>query len=258
MFASQTWRLAREFWSMPRVQINLQCAETAGNDPFFERIVRQHYHQAVSRGVRRLFLPRMVYGVAACPLPPTFDAYYMAIEASARRNHKKAVREGCEFRPIAFNDHLEDIAEIRASATYRQGRKMPDEYLSGVAQRIDDPPSENPLHGYPFVGVLLKGKLIGYASCLIAGEYAGIENIFGHADYHSYRVVPQLIIGLAEMLYAKHRAVKQYCYGTYFGAGESMRRFKRKFGFLPHRVEWVLGKESYKVNPLMECEQVSP
>jgi hypothetical protein len=34
----------------------------------------------------------------------------------------------------------------------------------------------------------------------------------------------------AEYVAENHPAVKYYCYGTYFGARETMKRFKRKFG----------------------------
>lgn len=243
---------------MPRLRIDLQCAGTAGNDPFFEKVVRLQYREATARSLRRLFLQRMAHGLAVCPLPPKFDAYYMLIEGAARRNHKKAVREGCQFRPLVFNDYLADVAEIRASATHRQGKPMPAEYLTGQVKSISDPPSRNPLHAYPYFGVFLKDKLIGYASCLVAGEFAGVQQIFGHAGYFSYGVVPQLLIGIAEYLYGHHPAVKYYCYDMYFGATETMQRFKRKFGFMPHRVEWVLGDRPTSPSSVAEGPITTP
>src|SRR5262249_38502859 len=49
-----------------------------------------------------------------------------------------------------------------------------------------------------------------------------------------------LILEVAREIYASYPTVKYYAYGTYFGASESMRRFKRKFLFYPHRVTWKL------------------
>lgn len=230
----------REFREMPRLTVNLMLSATAENEPFFRSLVLQHYNDARHRRPLYLFLPRMVYGVALCPLPASFDVYYMKIEAAARRNHKKATREGCRFERLAFNDHLAEIAEIRSSAEVRQGRLMPEEYRRGAVAAIQDPESRSPLHGYPYFGVFLKDKLIGYAGCLIAGEYCGIEHILGHADYFQLGAVPYLMIGIAQYLYQHHPQVKYYCYGTYFGASETMKRFKRKFGFLPHRVDWLV------------------
>ena len=91
-------------------------------------------------------------------------------------------------------------------------------------------------------GVLRDGVLYAYAACLIAGELCAIEQIFGDADRQSDGVVPMLITGIAETLYREHPRVKYYTYDTFFGAGVSLRRFKKKFKFLPHVVQWELGR----------------
>jgi hypothetical protein len=240
MLPARLWRTAREFWGLPALTINLMRSAAAGNDPFFDRLVVEHYRAARRRRLRHLFLREMVHGVALSRLPPTFEEYYMRIEGSARRNHKKALREGCEVRRISYNDHLAEVAEVRASTDVRQGRLMPEDYRKGVAQPTSDPPSRTPIHDYPYFGVFLKGKMIGYAGCLVVGEYCGVEHILGHADYMSLGAVPLLLIGMAKEMYEHHRQVKYYGYGMYFGASESLRRFKRKFDFHPHRVTWVL------------------
>jgi hypothetical protein len=229
-----------EFRTMPRVSIDLMHRAAGDNDPFFGEIVRKYYADALRRHPRYLVVPQMVYGVAICELPATFDKYYMKIEASARRNHKKAIREGCSFRRIAFNDHLEAIGDIRKSTDTRQGRLMPAVYRSGVVQPCNDPPSTSPIHDYPYFGVFQEERLIGYVSCLIAGQMCSIEHILGHAEYLTLGAVPQLIIGIAQHLYEHRKQVCYYAYGTYFGAAETMQRFKRKFGFHPHRVDWML------------------
>ncbi len=230
----------REFREMPRVGIDLMRSAAADNDPFFVTLVNRHFASALRRHPRYLVIPQMVYGVALQELPESFDQYYMAIEASARRNHKKAVREGCGFQRIDFNDHLAAIAEIRQSTDKRQGRLMPDSYRRGIVNKCTDPPSRNPIHDYPFFGVFHQGKLVGYASCLIAGQLCNIEHILGHSSYLTLGAVPQLIIGIAEYLFEHHTQVRFYSYGTYFGAEAGMQRFKRKFGFVPHRVDWRL------------------
>ena len=55
-------------------------------------------------------------------------------------------------------------------------------------------------------------------------------------------MVPMLIISLAEYILQHFPTVKYYTYGAFFGAGTTLRRFKRKFLFLPHRVTWVLDR----------------
>ncbi len=68
-----------------------------------------------------------------------------------------------------------------------------------------------------------------------------VEQIYGHAKYQADGVVPLLIIGMAQDIMENHERVKFYGYGSFYGAGITMRRFKRKFGFLPKRVTWRLG-----------------
>jgi len=236
-------RLAHEFRRMPRVTIDLMAASAASNDPFYHEMVKRYHATVRRRHPKYLFIRQMVHGVALCRLPGTFDEYFMRVEGSARRNYKKAVREGCAVRRIQFNDHLEQIREIRLSADVRQGRQMPEAYRRGVVTSVVDPPSRSPLHDYPYFGVFLRDKLVGYAGCMVAGELCSLEHILGHADYLSVGGVPQLIIGIAQHLYHHHPQVRYYSYGMYFGGGEGLRRFKRKFDFLPHRVDWVLGEE---------------
>jgi hypothetical protein len=230
---------------------------TADNDPFYERIVLEHYRDANRRQPMRLFLRRLVHGLCLSKLPPTFDEYYMRIDGSARRNHKKSIREGCEFRKIVYNDHLAEIGEVRASTETRQGRLMPEEYRKGLVRPCTDPPSRTPFHDYPYFGVFLKGKLIGYAGCFVAGDYCGIEQVLGHADFLPYGVVPLLFIEIARHLYDHHKQVKHYAYGMYFGASETMQRFKRKFDFHPHRVTWTLDADVSDVQPKTPAESAS-
>ncbi len=240
MWLNRFWGTAREFWNLPRVTINLMRSATTGNDSFFEQMVLDHYRNARRRHLRHLFLQEVVHGVALSQLPKTFDEYYMRIDGSARRNYKKAMREGCEVRKINYNDYLPDIAEVWTSTDMRQGRLMPDAYRQGAVIPSTNPPSNSPTHDYPYFGVFLKGKMIGYGGCLIAGEYCGIEQVLGHADHLSLGAVPLLFIGIAKHLYEHHTQVRYYSYGMYYGASETLRRFKRKFDFNPHRVTWTL------------------
>ena len=232
------------FWRMPHISVNLMLHATATNDPFFALVVRDFYAN-VRRRHRKLPLIRaMEFGVALCRLPISFDEHFRAIEAAARRNYKKAAREGCTFRRIEFNDHLEAIREIRQSSEFRQGKKMPEAYLQEQVAPCLDPPSRNPIHDYPFFGVFIGDKLVAYASCMIAGELALLAHILGHADYLEQGAVPFLLIELIRYLQQTHPQVRYYVYGTYFGATESMQRFKWKFNFLPHRVFWELGEQA--------------
>ena len=67
-----------------------------------------------------------------------------------------------------------------------------------------------------------------------------IEHIYGHAAYQSDGIVPLLLVGMGEYVRAHYPTVMYYGYGSYFGASETLRRFKRKFCFQPYRVKWLL------------------
>jgi len=227
-------------FTAPEVRVNLMYERVQNKDLFYEKVTKGFYCDARRRHPKMPLIRQLQFGVALCALPPRFEDYFMAVEAAARRNFKKAQRNGYTVQQINYNDYLADISEIRKSAEVRQGR-MPVDYLAGIVQSCKNPIPRTTTHDYPYFGVLKEGKLVAYAGCIIAGELAMIEHIFGHAAHQSDGVVPMLLIGMAEHFRVNHPAVKFYGYGSYFGSSETLRRFKRKFCFTPHRVKWVLG-----------------
>jgi hypothetical protein len=233
--------LVAEARRLPRLEVNLQCAETAGNDPFFERIVRDFYREA-RRPHRKFPLIRQYqYGFCICTLPPSFSDYFGLIEGAARRNYKKSQRLGYSFERLSYNDHLDEIVAILGSSDVRQGRPMPENLRTRASAANSDPSSRSDRHDYPYYGIFREGRLYAYASCLIAGELCAIQTIFGHVDHQDDGIVPMLIIGLAECVIRDYPHVRYYAYGSYYGATPTMQRFKRKFGFMPHIVHWTLG-----------------
>ena len=50
-----------------------------------------------------------------------------------------------------------------------------------------------------------------------------------------------VIVEAARDILENYPGVKYYMYGTTYGASETLRRFKRKFRFVPTKVKWVLG-----------------
>lgn len=226
---------------LPHLAIDLQCALTAGNDPFFERIVRDFYREAMRRHRKFPLVRQYQYGFCVCPLPAQFDDYFRAIEGAARRNYKKSLRLGYVFGRLDYNAHADEVLAILGSAHVRQGKPMPARLLRRQDNSISDPPSRSNRHDYPHYGVFRDGRLYAYASCLIAGELCAIQTIYGHAEHQDDGIVPMLIIGLAEQLAKDYPHVKYYAYGSYYGASTTLQRFKRKFGFMPHVIHWKLG-----------------
>ena len=229
----------KEYRDLPKKEIHLMRSQAVGNGPFFVKLVDDFYSDCNRRHPRYWVIKQFTVGVALCELPKSFDEYFAAIEAAARRNYKKAIREGITFRRIDYNNHLGEIAKIRQSADVRQGRPMPEDYLQGVVEPCQNPASQTGIHDYPYFGVFRDQQLIAYAGVLLAGEACMIEHILGHAEFQSSRPVPLLIIELARYLLAEHPHVKFLIYGSTYGAGESLRRFKRKFLFLPTKVKWL-------------------
>lgn len=232
-----------EFFKMlmePKLVVNLMFGSVDGKDAFYARVTTDFYREARQRHPKFPLLRRLQYGVALCRLPSKFEEYFRMVESAARRNFKKAERNGYRIQVINFNDYLNDIASIRSSAKVRQG-VMSEDYFSDTVQSCMDPPSKTITHDYIHYGVIKEGKLVAYAGVLVAGELAMVEHILGHAAFQSDGVVPMLIIGMTKCLLENYPSVNYYGYGSYFGSGETMRRFKRKFCFTPHRVKWVLG-----------------
>jgi len=236
----QTFEDIRSLYRLPAVSIDLMLRETVGNDPFFREVACDFHRSSRRRHPKFPLIGTLTHGVALCELPKSFDQYFMYIEAAGRRNVKKANRNGYEFERIDFNAHLEDIGEIRSSTNARQG-DLPEEFVKGEVGRCENPESQSGIHDYPYFGVLKNGKLYAYMGVLIAGEIAMIEHIYGHAGFQADGVVPKMIVDTAGYLLEHHPEVKYYGYGSYFGASETLRRFKRKFKFLPHKVKWDLG-----------------
>ncbi len=226
---------------LPRVKVDLRYREAVSNDPFYASLVRQFYNDSMSRHRRYWVIPRFAVGVALCRLPENYDEYFRRIEAAGRRNCKKAMRLGYDFRRIEFNNHLSDIAAIRHSKEIRQG-PMSAAFLNGGVAPVSNPPALNRVHDYPYFGVLRERMLRAYAGCFICGEVCLLEHVLGHGDFESDGIVPRLYCGIVEYLLANHPEVRYFAYGTYMGAGETLRRFKRKFLFQPHNVDWDLGE----------------
>lgn len=229
-----TVRLTR----LPKIAVNLMHSATAQNDPFYSEIVKEFYQEARRRHRKFPLVRQFEYGMAVCVLPKTAEEYLALIEPAGRRNIKKAARLGYSLERLDYNRHIEDVREILASTDTRQGKRF---NVDQEVKPCSNPPSKTSLHDYPYFGVLKDGKAVAYAGCFVGGEICMIQTIYGHAAHQGDGVVPLLITGVAQQLYEHFPSVKYYVYGTFFGAGETMRRFKTKFAFAPHRVQWVLG-----------------
>lgn len=234
--------LYHEIRNLPKISVNLMIAETESNNPFFNTVTRDFYINARKRHSKFPLVRQMEVGLATCMLKGETKKYSERLDSAARRNLKKAARLGYRFEYIDYNAHLPAITAIHQSAPVRQGRDMPADLLARSATPHSNPPSTNNCHDYPYFGIFKEGHLVAYASCFVAGEMCALDTIFGHADYLADGVVPMLIASIGDDIPQRHPFVKYYSYGLYFGASETLKRFKRKFLFQPQRVTWILGE----------------
>ena len=237
-----------DIYHLPRVSVNLMLEKTSGNEPFYSEMVKNFYADVRSRHPKLWVVSKGVYGYSLCKLPADYETYFGLIESKARGNYRKAVRLGYVTRPFQFNDRLDDIREIWQSTPTRQGR-MPEEIREGRVQAITHPPSRTTDHDYPYFGVFKDDKLVAYAGCMVAGELFNLGDCYGHDRFLRDGIVPLLIIDMARAIYKTYPRVKIYGYGTYFGSMESMRHFKRKFLFYPHKVNWMLSTPLAPLQP---------
>lgn len=231
--------LLQEVRALPQVTVSLNHAGTLDNHEFYQKITKDFYDYAHSRHKKLPLIRALEYGVAL------FDfrgekPYLQAIESSARRNYKKALRNGFHFEKIDFNQHLDDIWDIRKSTPVRQG-EMPEEFITQPPKPVNNPITQTNTHDYPYFGIFnAEKKLVAYAGCMVAGDILMVQHIYGHHEFQSFGVVPCLLISIAENALESYPNVKFYNYGTFYGAQAGMQRFKKKFRFLPHRVTWTL------------------
>ncbi|WP_286234349.1 hypothetical protein [Thalassotalea sediminis] len=233
----ETWRLIQ---SMPHIDINLMLDECQENDSFFSQITEECFNEATSRHPKLPLIKKRQFGMALFELNDQPDSYMKAVESSARRNYKKAVRNGFTFKRINFNEYIDDIWDIRRSAKVRQGA-MPESFITNRPAEVCIPKSSTSTHDYPHFGIFNNaGKLVAYAACIVAGELIEVEHVYGHSDFQNYGIVPMLYISIAEYAVNHFTKAKYYAYGTFLGASDTMKRFKKKFKFLPHKVSWHL------------------
>ncbi|MDI1260538.1 hypothetical protein [Aquabacterium sp.] len=227
-----------QIFKQPSISIDLRLSDTLNNHPFYREMTRQFHRNATRRHAKLPLIRQFEFGVAVSLLKSAPPPYSTRLGSPAKRNLKKALRLGYRFERIDYNQHRDEITAIHRSSKIRQGRAMPEHFFTARAPAIIDPPSTKTTHDYPYFGIFKEGTLVAYASCLIAGELCSIETIYGHDAHQADGVIPLLLVSMADHLVEHHPQVAYYVYDTYFGASETMRRFKRKFLFHPHRVTW--------------------
>ncbi|WP_137672272.1 hypothetical protein [Agarivorans sp. Toyoura001] len=229
-------------FTSPKLDISLKYNLAKNEGPFFARFTLSFFKEVTRRHPRMPIFGRMTRGVAVCKLDADYDSYFSSLESSARRNVRKALRKGYSFESINYNDHLDDIYEIRCSTSIRQG-VMDANYVNEKPKPNADPKPSNGSHNYPYFGVFDSNrKLVAYAGCIVAGELLELSHYFGHRDYQNDGIVPLLITEIAKRSIEGYSGVKYFVYGSYVNSSETLARFKKKLMFKPYHVHWILNE----------------
>lgn len=227
-------------FSSPTIALSLRLDAAKQNHPFFASMANKYYQDATTRHPKMPLFGKLTRGVAVCELKGDFDIYLNGIESSGKRNVKKAKRLGYTFKLIDFNSHLDEVWDIRKSTAVRQGA-MPKEFLNNRPQKHQNPTSNSNIHDYPYFGIFNEtDQLVAYAGCFLAGDVIELSHYYGHAEHQKNGIIPLLITSIAEYVIVHHPHIKAFTYGGYIGASPTLKRFKKKFNFLPHRVIWSI------------------
>lgn len=150
---------------------------------------------------------------------------------SAAYYSRKAAAAGCTFMQIDANKHVDEIHEIHLSAASRQGRKMDATYEEKI---VDYPVDDNNL----YFAVCKDNKVVAYLWIVKTGDLMLMNRIMGHTDFLDFGVMYLLVTAFVQ--HAFSLPATYIMYDTLLGGGDGLKLFKKRCGFKPYRVKWIL------------------
>ena len=153
-----------------------------------------------------------------------------------RRKVRKAKKAGFMFRQMVPMDHFDEIMEINNSAAERNGARMSSDYVDPDVVR------EEMARSGDWYGVFDRsGVLRAYVYVPVFGDTFVFWKILGHHAYLDQGLVYYLVHDTF-LVMGQRRQRDGYpvwgMYDMYIGGPDGLREFKRRTGFLPHRVNW--------------------
>lgn len=170
-------------------------------------------------------------------LPATISTW-AAEHRTARKRAAACERRGYSFLELERADWEDDIFAINTSLPERQGRPMSDGYRE--RQRFSPLPVQPcDRHRISAYGVLSpERQLVAYLVAHRVGELVLVSQILGHAGHLDAGVMYLLF---RESLLAQIAAGKGTAFYNRDDSGtEGLVWFKRRLGFEPGSVEWLL------------------
>jgi len=165
---------------------------------------------------------------------PTCRGLFPGAEGPGRRNHTQAERSGYTFSRIDFNQRARKSSQIIALHRSDKG-PMARRLMTAIAP-ISDPPSRNPGTTTCTPGSARKGGT-GPMWVHRCGRAVARPTFTGITRTKPDGIVPLMF--MESKVRENSHPQARYSVAKFWGQ-PSVRRFKRKFGFLPNRVQWRL------------------
>jgi hypothetical protein len=215
--------------NLPRakIKINKSC-------PFAEQI----YLNFTQRHRRFKIVKNKTWGVAIINTRDfkSPDEYIQSIKGknSAYYFSKRAEKNGYYYKPFKGSEYTSDILNIHTSIGIRQGKKMDENYLKKDFQYFDDEWNQ-------YYGVFYNQQLVAYVWMYKLGELNIISRIIGHYDHLKNGIMYLLVTMLTKDIILREPVVKWVMYDTWFGASDGLKLYKKRLGFKPYKIKWMLG-----------------
>lgn len=184
---------------------------------------------------RYKLIPNKAMGVALLDLAMFADraAYLATVKTKdyAAHHAKRARARGYQLAEIDRNAYVDDIHQINTSTEIRQGRLMDHAYLRRKSEY------ENRNY-FKYFGVLNKdGKLVAYCNIAIFGNFASTDQLLGYKnnDGTMYLLMMEIACRLID-----EGKLRYFMYDTFLGAQPGLRNFKKRLGFRPYRVRYMM------------------
>jgi len=174
------------------------------------------------------------HGVALLKLPLLVDDYLVLIRGknSASYYCRVAEKRSYTFAQINPNQYIDDIYIINTSTPTRQGKPMSNSYIEKIPSYPTDKLNQ-------FYGVFKEGQLVAYVWMKCIGQVWSISRILGHAEYLSDGIMYLLLVKtICKLISDGDKEIIMY--DTFLGNSKGITLFKKRIGFTPYKIRWIL------------------
>lgn len=196
------------------------------------------YRYVTKRHPRYWLFQNKKWGAALLRFPEDFGSYYQGTGRNmVRSGCNRALKLGFVARCFDPLEYLDDIFAINQSTISRQNRPMDPSYttMDKIVKFIKE---EN----RDWFGVFNnRVELRAYLCYEICGEIAFLIRTLGHFNDLEDGIMKLLFTEVIRnlVLEKQSRDLQWFMYGTFPGASEGLRFFKRYLGFKPYNVKWL-------------------